>query len=52
MGKMRNVTQLWWERLNGKDHLADLGVDWRTILKWFIKMIIRVWTGFPSDTLL
>jgi hypothetical protein len=30
-------TGLWWGDLRKRDHLADLGVDGRIILKWIFK---------------
>jgi hypothetical protein len=34
------------EYLGGKDHLVDLGVDWKIVLKGvFMEEIIRVGTG-------
>jgi hypothetical protein len=24
------------QNINGKDHLGDVGVDWRIILKWIL----------------
>jgi hypothetical protein len=33
---------LWWGDLRKRNHLEDLGVDGRIILKWFFK---KVWTS-------
>jgi hypothetical protein len=30
-------TRFWWRHLRERDHLEDLGVDGRIILKWFFK---------------
>jgi len=36
----------WWGNLKGRDHLEDLGVDGRIILRWiFRKMNLGAWTG-------
>jgi len=39
MGEKRRTVHagFWWGDLRERDHLEDLGVDGRTILKWFFK---------------
>ena len=34
--------EFWWGNLRETDHLEDLGVDVRIILKWFLKNSVRV----------
>jgi hypothetical protein len=29
-------TKFWWERGKGGDHVEDLGIDGRIILKWIL----------------
>jgi hypothetical protein len=42
----------WSENLKGRNHLDDLVVDGRIILKWILKEPrIRVWTGFICLTI-
>ena len=37
----------WWGNMRERDHLEDLGVDGRIILKWiFKKSDDEVWDGF------
>jgi hypothetical protein len=37
----------WSENLNGKDHLGDLGIYGKIIIKWILRKYgVRVWTGF------
>jgi len=39
-------TGFWWEDLREGDHLGDLGVDERIILKWIFKRWDgEAWTG-------
>jgi len=33
MGEKINAQGGWWEYLKDRDHLQDLGLDWRIILK-------------------
>jgi hypothetical protein len=37
MGKMRSAYQILIRKLKGRDHLGDLGIDVRIILKWILK---------------
>jgi len=42
----RVLTGFWWGDLRERDHLEDLGIDWRIILQWvFKKRCGRAWTG-------
>jgi hypothetical protein len=35
------------ENLKGRDHLGDLGIDGKKILKWILgKLGVEVWTRF------
>jgi hypothetical protein len=38
--------RFWWVNLRGRDHLGDLGVDWRTVLKWIFTELDTALTGF------
>jgi len=39
-------TVCWWEDLKERNHLEDLGVDGRILLKWIFKTWIRkAWTA-------
>jgi len=37
MGEMRNAYKILVGKPKGIDHLRDLDVDWRMILKWIVK---------------
>jgi len=41
MGRGEVYTGFWWRSLGERDHLEDLGVDGRIILRW----IFRKWDG-------
>ena len=44
-GKGEAYTGLWWGNLRERDHLGDLGVDGRTILRCiFRKCYVGLWT--------
>jgi len=45
-GTRKVRTRFWWGNLRERDHLVNLGVDGRIILKWiFRKWVGRAWTG-------
>jgi len=37
MGRGEAYTGFWWGNLKERDHLGDLGVDERIILRWIIR---------------
>jgi hypothetical protein len=37
MGEMKNEYKILVENLNARDHLEDIGVDGRIILKWILE---------------
>ena len=37
MGKEEMYTEFWWGNLRERDHLKDLGVDGRILLKYILK---------------
>jgi hypothetical protein len=37
MKKREMPTKFWFKNLNGRDHLGDLDVDQRILLKWILK---------------
>jgi hypothetical protein len=46
MGEVETVcTQFWSENLKGIEHLGDLDVDGRIILKWLLN-VGMIWIGF------
>jgi hypothetical protein len=45
MGERRVRTGVWWGNLKKRDHLEDLSIDWRIILKCNYKNWEEEWTG-------
>jgi len=46
MGERRGYTRFRWEKLRGRDHLEDPGVNGRIILRWlFRKWDVGAWIG-------
>ena len=41
MGRGEVHTEFWWRNLRERDHLGELGVDGRIILKWIFKKLVR-----------
>ena len=37
LGRRKIHTEVWWQNLKEQDHLEDLSIDGRTILKWTLK---------------
>jgi hypothetical protein len=37
MENRRGACRVWWEELRKRDHLEELGVDGKIILKWIFK---------------
>jgi len=40
---MRNAPKILFRKPGGRDHLGDLSLDGKTILKWILK---RMWTSY------
>ena len=32
--------------LKERNHLEDLGIDWKIILKWILNKLVEVWAGW------
>jgi hypothetical protein len=46
VGRRKIHTEVWWQNLKEQDHLEDLSVDGRIILKWTLKKGGgRAWPG-------
>jgi hypothetical protein len=48
-GKMRTAPTFWLESLRGTDHLEDLDIDRRIILKWILGMEAMDWIHLAQD---
>jgi hypothetical protein len=52
LGEEIMYTRFWWGQLKETDHLGDLGVDCKIILKWILQikdaiaLIGFIWLGF------
>jgi hypothetical protein len=46
MGDRRGAYRILWGDLSERDHLEDLGLDRRIILKWILRSKIGEWIGF------
>jgi len=47
MEEMRNTYKIVIRKTERRDHLRDLGIDWKMILKWITKKEhVRMWKGF------
>jgi hypothetical protein len=44
MEKGETYTGFWWENLRERDHLGDLGLDGKFILRWIFRWDVVVWT--------
>jgi hypothetical protein len=44
VGNSRNACKVWWVNLKERNHLEDVGVDMRIILKWVMKQAGMAWT--------
>jgi hypothetical protein len=42
MGERRGADWVWVRKPEGRDHLADLGMDVRTVLKWIFNNCVGV----------
>jgi hypothetical protein len=51
MGRREAYTEFWWRNLRERDHLGELSVDGRIILKWIFKKWDRSldWNDLVQD---
>ena len=38
-------TGIWLDNVQERDHMEDLGICGRVVLKWVLKKWMRLWTG-------
>jgi hypothetical protein len=42
LGRRGLHTGVWWRNLQKRDHLEDLGIDGRIILKWILNRLVKL----------
>jgi hypothetical protein len=45
MGREEECIGFWWGNLSERNHLENLGVDGRIILRWMFRKLDEIWTG-------
>jgi len=45
-GRGEHHAGLWWGNLRERNHLEDLSIDCKIMLRWFFKQWGEAWNGF------